>query len=414
MTPQQAIRSVFSQYVGFSGRASRSEYWIWWGFLVVVFVAIGAVALLFGSTGYVVASLVALVFVLPNLAVTVRRLHDTGRSGFWLLLVLIPLVGVLVLLVFLLLDSRVGAQQVGPTTVRQHLRAPDTVEPACTDLFDRRAAGGPTKGWFEVQAQACEGRPRWACRARCGARFPLDGPVRRGVQARFRSTGQSDAVSRRGSRSTGQSDAVCKRFPLDGPVDAVSSLSDASARRSGGPAGRRENLVITCRAARQRVAAAAPVAELAREAGNPRSGQGTTPEARTRSPRIVAQPSPGPSTRPANVATRCDINWRPWRTTPRVTRPGPRRDVDATRAHLARLVVLRRVPGACQIGEPVTPATLRQYEAGPREPGVLFMGALVHLYGSQPERAAAPPSDIDRLADAINRLTDVLERRMGG
>ena len=67
-----------------------------------------------------------------------------------------------------------------------------------------------------------------------------------------------------------------------------------------------------------------------------------------------------------------------------------------------------------EIGEPVTPATLRQYEAGPREPGVLLMGALVHLYGSQPERAAAPPSDIDRLADAINRLTDVLERRMGG
>ena len=80
MTPQQAIRSVLSQYVGFSGRASRSEYWIWWGFMVVVFVAIGAVALLFDSTGYIVASVVALAFFLPNLAVTVRRLHDIGRS----------------------------------------------------------------------------------------------------------------------------------------------------------------------------------------------------------------------------------------------------------------------------------------------------------------------------------------------
>jgi uncharacterized membrane protein YhaH (DUF805 family) len=106
MDPQYAIRSVLSQYVGFSGRASRSEYWIWWGFMVVVFVAIGAIALLFDTTGYVVASLAALVFVLPNLAVMVRRLHDTGRSGFWLLLVFIPLIGALILLVFLLLDSQ--------------------------------------------------------------------------------------------------------------------------------------------------------------------------------------------------------------------------------------------------------------------------------------------------------------------
>jgi uncharacterized membrane protein YhaH (DUF805 family) len=106
MTPQYAIRSVLSQFVGFSGRASRSEYWIWWGFTVVVFFAIGAVALLFDSTGYVVTSLVALVFVLPNLAVTVRRLHDVGRSGFWLLLVFIPFIGALILLAFLLLDSQ--------------------------------------------------------------------------------------------------------------------------------------------------------------------------------------------------------------------------------------------------------------------------------------------------------------------
>lgn len=106
MTPMYAIRSVLSQYVGFSGRASRSEYWIWWGFLVVVYFAIGALALLFGSTGYVAAGLVGLAFFLPNLAVTVRRLHDTGRSGFWLLIVLIPVIGALVLLVFLLLDGQ--------------------------------------------------------------------------------------------------------------------------------------------------------------------------------------------------------------------------------------------------------------------------------------------------------------------
>jgi len=106
MTPGNAIRSVLSQYVGFSGRASRSEYWIWWGFLVVLFVAIGATALLFDSTGYIVASVVTLAIFLPNLAVTVRRLHDTGRSGWWLLIVFIPFVGGLILFVFLLFDSQ--------------------------------------------------------------------------------------------------------------------------------------------------------------------------------------------------------------------------------------------------------------------------------------------------------------------
>ncbi len=106
MLPGNAIRSVLSQYVGFSGRASRSEYWIWWGFLVVLFVAIGATALLFDSTGYIVATVVMLAIFLPNLAVTVRRLHDTGRSGWWLLLVFIPFIGGLILFVFMLLDSQ--------------------------------------------------------------------------------------------------------------------------------------------------------------------------------------------------------------------------------------------------------------------------------------------------------------------
>jgi len=72
----------------------------------VLFVAIGATALLFDSTGYIVATVVTLAIFLPNLAVTVRRLHDTGRSGWWLLLVFIPFIGGLILFVFMLLDSQ--------------------------------------------------------------------------------------------------------------------------------------------------------------------------------------------------------------------------------------------------------------------------------------------------------------------
>ena len=114
MTPQYAIRSVLSQYIGFSGRASRSEYWIWWGFMVVILALIGAVGLLIGTTGYIAASLISLVFFLPTLAVTVRRLHDIGRSGFWVLLVFIPLIGGLVLLAFLLIDGQSQPNKWGP------------------------------------------------------------------------------------------------------------------------------------------------------------------------------------------------------------------------------------------------------------------------------------------------------------
>ena len=64
-----------------------------------------------------VASLAALVFFLPNLAVTVRRLHDVGRSGFWLLLVLVPVIGALIVLVFLLLESQREPNKWGPLPV---------------------------------------------------------------------------------------------------------------------------------------------------------------------------------------------------------------------------------------------------------------------------------------------------------
>ncbi len=66
-----------------------------------------------------------------------------------------------------------------------------------------------------------------------------------------------------------------------------------------------------------------------------------------------------------------------------------------------------------KIGEAVSPATLRQYEAGPRTPGAVLLGALIRLHGSEPEQPPEQRSDIDRLADAINRLADVFERSWG-
>jgi uncharacterized membrane protein YhaH (DUF805 family) len=99
----EAVRDGFTKYATFSGRSSRSAYW-WW-FLFSVLVSIGATIVdAIVGTG-VIAILVWLGLFLPDLAVLVRRLHDTDRSGWWVLIGLIPLIGTIVLIVFACLDS---------------------------------------------------------------------------------------------------------------------------------------------------------------------------------------------------------------------------------------------------------------------------------------------------------------------
>jgi len=95
--------SVLKNYVGFSGRARRKEYWMFFLFNIIVSIVlnvIGAV-IMFPILGLIYS----LAIILPSIAVAVRRLHDTGRSGWWLLLGLIPLIGTIILLIFLVQDS---------------------------------------------------------------------------------------------------------------------------------------------------------------------------------------------------------------------------------------------------------------------------------------------------------------------
>jgi uncharacterized membrane protein YhaH (DUF805 family) len=99
----EAVRDGFNKYATFSGRSSRSAYWWWILFYVLVVIAASILDAAIG-TG-VIAILVWLGFFLPNLAVLVRRLHDTDRSGWWVLIGLIPLIGAIVLIVFACLDS---------------------------------------------------------------------------------------------------------------------------------------------------------------------------------------------------------------------------------------------------------------------------------------------------------------------
>lgn len=101
----QAITLYFKNYVVFNGRASRSEYW--WSFLFtwLVGVILSGLGQSIGDTGgstlSVISGVWSLATILPSLAITWRRLHDTGRAGGWFFIVLIPVVGWIILIVFL-------------------------------------------------------------------------------------------------------------------------------------------------------------------------------------------------------------------------------------------------------------------------------------------------------------------------
>ncbi|MEO7259715.1 MAG: DUF805 domain-containing protein [Jatrophihabitantaceae bacterium] len=113
MSFADAIRTVFSKYATFSGRARRSEFWWFALFLVIVNIVLRILDRAMDNP--VLGLIVGLALVLPSLAVTVRRLHDTGRSGWWILIGLIPLIGAIVLLVFECQDSQPGSNKYGPS-----------------------------------------------------------------------------------------------------------------------------------------------------------------------------------------------------------------------------------------------------------------------------------------------------------
>ncbi len=110
MSFAEAIKTCFRKYVDFSGRARRSEFWFWYLFTTIVS---GLAAWIFGSDHYGFSGIVGLAFFIPLLAVAVRRMHDVGRSGWYLLMWLIPIVGVIFVVVALCTDSVPGPNQYG-------------------------------------------------------------------------------------------------------------------------------------------------------------------------------------------------------------------------------------------------------------------------------------------------------------
>ena len=116
MTFTEAIRSGFQNYVNFSSRAARSEYWYWVLFAILMSIVSGVIdRVLFPHANVSpIETLVGLALILPGLAVTIRRLHDLDRRGWWIFLPLIPLIGMIWLIVWLCMRGTIGPNRFGP------------------------------------------------------------------------------------------------------------------------------------------------------------------------------------------------------------------------------------------------------------------------------------------------------------
>jgi uncharacterized membrane protein YhaH (DUF805 family) len=120
---QWFILAITKKYADFSTRSRRTEFWMFFLFNIIISIVLSIISGVVASidpTGILalIASgamlLVSLALLIPGLAVTVRRLHDTGRSGWWILIGLLPVIGFIVLLVFMVLDSEPGENKWGP------------------------------------------------------------------------------------------------------------------------------------------------------------------------------------------------------------------------------------------------------------------------------------------------------------
>lgn len=114
MGPTAAVTTCLRKYADFDGRASKGEYW---GFLVPAALLAVVVDAVPGNLGATLGAVVALALLAPLLGAASRRLHDTGRSGWWQLILLVPVLGLVALVLWLLQDGEphVNAYGVPPT-----------------------------------------------------------------------------------------------------------------------------------------------------------------------------------------------------------------------------------------------------------------------------------------------------------
>jgi uncharacterized membrane protein YhaH (DUF805 family) len=107
MTFGEAVKTCFNKYADFTGRATRGEYWWWYVFTVLFSACCEIISPTLGA-------LCSVVLILPSLAVAWRRLHDIGKGGGWWFIWLIPLVGIIILLIYLCRRSELSDNRFGP------------------------------------------------------------------------------------------------------------------------------------------------------------------------------------------------------------------------------------------------------------------------------------------------------------
>jgi len=103
--------AALKQYATFTGRNTRKEYWMFVLFYLIIYIALMIVDSVVGAP--ILATIFSLALLVPSFSIAARRLHDTGKTGWWQLILLIPLIGAIVLIVFLCQDSD-GDNQYGP------------------------------------------------------------------------------------------------------------------------------------------------------------------------------------------------------------------------------------------------------------------------------------------------------------
>ncbi|HEV2323499.1 MAG TPA: DUF805 domain-containing protein [Terracidiphilus sp.] len=123
---------VWQRYAEFSGRSRRMEYWMFTLIhsIIVLALCTGIVGFgllkqpVIGATSYLLLAAYGLAVLVPSFAVTVRRLHDIDKTGWWILICLVPVIGGITLLVMTVLDGTQGSNQYGPDPKRAPLPTP--------------------------------------------------------------------------------------------------------------------------------------------------------------------------------------------------------------------------------------------------------------------------------------------------
>ena len=108
----EAVSTCFKKSVVWEGRASRAEYWWFYLATILIIIAASIIDQIIGTAVFYIIALIVLI--LPSIAVLIRRLHDTDRTGWWYWIQLLPLIGLIVILVFMLSGGDEGDNKYGP------------------------------------------------------------------------------------------------------------------------------------------------------------------------------------------------------------------------------------------------------------------------------------------------------------